>query len=103
MTMKESAQTMKAYRPATGEKPDCGKCEREECFNRGKFQRDRRDFTITSGRCPRLPDTQGEYDPVFYDLADVDAAAIERIVRLLLRRGDSLRDVTEILGVKMPR
>lgn len=82
MTMKESAQ-------------NCGKCEREECFNRGKFQRDRRDFTVTSGRCPRLPDTQGEYDPVFYEVA------VERIVRLLLRRGDSLRDVKEILGVKM--
>lgn len=47
------------YFPAPGEKPDCGRCEREGCWSRGKFQRDNRHFSYTSGRCPRLPDDRG--------------------------------------------
>lgn len=48
------------YFPPLYEKPDCGKCEkRRDCFSYGKYQRDRRDFSYTSGRCPRLPDTRG--------------------------------------------
>lgn len=38
---------------------DCGQCENTECWCRGKYQRSRRDFTHTSGRCPRLPDERG--------------------------------------------
>lgn len=38
---------------------DCSKCEATDCSCRGKYQRSRRDFTHTSGRCPRLPDRRG--------------------------------------------
>ncbi len=39
---------------------DCGKCEiAAGCWCCGKHQRNRRDFTHTSGRCPRLPDERG--------------------------------------------
>lgn len=38
---------------------DCGKCEVQNCWCRGKYQRNRRDMTHTSGRCPRLPDLKG--------------------------------------------
>jgi len=41
---------------------ECHKCERENCHSRGKYQRDRRDFTYTSGRCPRLPDMNGHVE-----------------------------------------
>ena len=48
------------YFPPLYEKPDCAKCEkRKDCWSCGKYQRDRRDFTYTSGRCPRLPDMRG--------------------------------------------
>ena len=51
------------YFPPTYQRPDCGRCEkRKECFSCGKYQRDRRDFTYTSGRCPRLPDYRGFVD-----------------------------------------
>lgn len=99
MITKESAQTLKPDRPPASGKPDCGKCERKECRNRDKYQRDRKDFSVTSGRCPRLPDVQGQYDPYFYDLADEDKAAVERILQILLRRGDSPREVAAALNV----
>lgn len=36
---------------------DCGQCEiAADCRCRYKYQRDRRDFTHTAGRCPHLPD-----------------------------------------------
>ena len=38
---------------------DCAQCEAADCWCRDKFQRNRRDFTHTSGRCPRLPDLRG--------------------------------------------
>lgn len=41
---------------------ECSKCEKEKCVNRGKHQRSRRDFEVTSGRCPRLPDRCGFVD-----------------------------------------
>jgi hypothetical protein len=38
----------------------CGQCEiKDECPSCGKYQRNRREFTFTSGRCPRLPDKRG--------------------------------------------
>ena len=51
------------YFPEEWERPDCGKCGRKDCWSRGKFQRNRRDFTYTSGRCPRLPDNHGRMWP----------------------------------------
>lgn len=51
--------TKQPYFPPKYEKPDCGQCERENCISRDKYQRDRKDFTYTSGRCPRLPDRRG--------------------------------------------
>ena len=61
MMMKEYpnvvAGSASPYFPPLYEKPDCAKCEkRRDCYSYGKYQRDRRDFTYTSGRCPRLPD-----------------------------------------------
>lgn len=47
------------YFPIPHEMPDCTKCEKLDCWSRGKYQRNRRDFTYTSGRCPRLPDRRG--------------------------------------------
>ena len=48
------------YFPPMYQKPDCARCEkRKDCWSCGKYQRDRRDFTYTSGRCPRLPDMRG--------------------------------------------
>ena len=51
------------YFPPTYEKPDCRSCEKQrDCHNCGKYQRDRRDFSVISGRCPRLPDRRGMVD-----------------------------------------
>lgn len=47
------------YFPSVYQKPECFKCEKTDCINRNKYQRDRRDFMCTSGRCPRLPDRRG--------------------------------------------
>ena len=42
---------------------ECGECDMAAvCHSCGKYQRDRRDFTYTSGRCPRLPDRRGFVD-----------------------------------------
>ncbi len=60
------------YKPIPGARPDCDLCDKQDCINRGRFQRDKLHFTVTSGRCPRLPDAQGRYDPDWYDLADGD-------------------------------
>lgn len=39
---------------------ECQKCEiSANCDCYGKYQRNRRDFTYTSGRCPRLADSRG--------------------------------------------
>jgi len=48
-----------AYFPPLYGKVDCTQCEAAHCWCRGKYQRDRLDFTYTSGRCPRLPDKRG--------------------------------------------
>ena len=40
----------------------CWECEKSDCHSRGKFQRNKRDFTVTSGRCPRLPNMLGFVD-----------------------------------------
>ena len=47
------------YFPPLNGTVDCSQCEAVDCWCRGKFQRNRRDFTHTSGRCPRLPDQRG--------------------------------------------
>ena len=47
------------YFPPLSGKVDCSQCEAEDCRSRDKHQRNRRDFTHTSGRCPRLPDLRG--------------------------------------------
>lgn len=54
----------KPYFPNTLDRfPDCGQCERKNCYSRGKYQRGIRSFTYTSGRCPRLPDMSGRMEP----------------------------------------
>lgn len=40
----------------------CGGCDKTDCMSRSKYQRRRRDFTYTSGRCPRLPDSLGRME-----------------------------------------
>ena len=48
------------YFPALYREVDCSKCEiAAKCRNYGKSQRNRRDFSVLSGRCPRLPDKRG--------------------------------------------
>ncbi len=48
------------YFPPLYGKVDCSKCDiKDECLSAGKFQRNKRDFSYTSGRCPRLPDLRG--------------------------------------------
>lgn len=50
----------KPYFPPLSGAVECHKCEKGSgCWCRGKYQRNRRDFTHTSGRCPRLPDRRG--------------------------------------------
>lgn len=53
----------KPYFPEVFERPDCTICERADCHSRYKFQRNRRDFSYLSGRCPRYPDLQGRREP----------------------------------------
>lgn len=103
MTTNESAQFLKLYRPSAGRKPDCGECEKEDCMNRDRFQRNRRDLSVAAGRCPRLPDEYGEHDPDYYDLAEEDNAALEQIARILLRRRDSPQDIAEALNITEPK
>ena len=51
------------YFPPLYGMPECEKCERKRtCFSRDKFQRNFRDFSYTSGRCPRLPDKSGRVE-----------------------------------------
>lgn len=38
---------------------DCGRCEAQNCWCRDLYQRNRRDMSHSSGRCPRLPDLCG--------------------------------------------
>lgn len=51
------------YFPRLYSKIECDQCDiASTCPSCGKHQRDRRDFTFTSGRCPRLPDETGFVD-----------------------------------------
>jgi len=59
---------MRPYKPDPGAGPICELCEKQDCINRYKFQRGNRRFSVASGRCPRLPDARGRYDPDWYDL-----------------------------------
>ena len=47
------------YFPPLNGPVDCTQCEAENCRCHGRHQRNRRDLSYTSGRCPRLPDLQG--------------------------------------------
>lgn len=49
----------KPYFPPLDGNVDCSRCENQSCMNRDKPQRGLRNFTYTSGRCPRLPDYRG--------------------------------------------
>lgn len=50
----------KPYFPPLYGSVECGKCEiQTTCWCYGKYQRSKRNFTHTSGRCPRLPDQCG--------------------------------------------
>ena len=52
--------SQKPYFPPLYGNVECEKCEiKTTCWCCGKYQRNRRDFTHTSGRCPRLPDRRG--------------------------------------------
>lgn len=51
------------YFPPLHGRIECEKCDiASTCPSCGKYQRDRRDVTFTSGRCPRLPDKKGFVD-----------------------------------------
>lgn len=51
------------YFPSLNGPVDCTQCEAENCQCRGKHQRNRRDLSFASGRCPRLPDLRGFVEP----------------------------------------
>lgn len=77
------------YFPDIGSQPDCRYCDKGSCPNREKFQRGRRDFSVTSGRCPRLPDDRGFVDPDescdyanTFDLVNAERSGEKIIVRL---------------------
>ena len=55
-------QNSSPYFPPLSGKVECGQCKDTECRCLGKHQRSRRDFTHTSGRCPRLPDQRSFVD-----------------------------------------
>lgn len=58
-----SAMDNQHYFPPLYGGVECGECDMASaCHSRYKYQRDRRDFTYTSGRCPRLPDRRGFVD-----------------------------------------
>lgn len=50
------------YFPTPGGEVKCRECDRQGCMARDRFQRNRQDFTVTSGRCPRLPNYRGFVD-----------------------------------------
>lgn len=50
---------VKPYFPRIYGSVECHKCDKITCPCREKGQRDKREFTVTSGRCPRLPDMRG--------------------------------------------
>ena len=55
-------QNSSPYFPPLSGKVECGQCKDTECRCLGKHQRSRRDFTHTTGRCPRLPDQRSFVD-----------------------------------------
>lgn len=86
------------FPPLYGE-VDCGKCEiASECRCRYKYQRNRRDFPYTSGRCPRLSDRRG-----FVDKSQQDLYA-KTFPLVHAERGEDALDLTlTIPGVKRAR
>jgi len=61
--MKEELKPV--YFPAFySDKVECWKCEKKDnCSSYGKSQATKRDFEVTSGRCPKIPNTRGFVDP----------------------------------------
>lgn len=57
----------KIYFPPINGECRCEECELVSCHSRGKAQRTRREFTYTSGRCPRLPDISGRVEAEWMD------------------------------------
>ena len=70
----------------------CDLCEKEDCHSREKYQRSKRDFSVLSGRCPRLPDLSGNVDP-----ADEEAHYKEFPILIVDRRGADTK-----LSIKIP-
>lgn len=86
------------FPPLYGE-VDCGKCEiASECRCCNKYQRNRRDFMSSSGRCPRLPDYQGHVDKSQRELYARTFPLIHA------ERGEESLDMTlTVPGMKRPR
>lgn len=59
---RQHENTSTLYFPPLYGNVECQKCDKNHCDSRGKYQRNRRDFEVTSGRCPRLPDKRGFVD-----------------------------------------
>lgn len=87
------------YFPSLYPKPECFKCEKLDCMSRNKYQRDRLDFSYTSGRCPRLPDRRGFVEKSEQELY----AATYPLVHAELGEGDTLYLTLTIPGVKRKR
>ena len=87
------------YFPSLYPKPECCKCEKSDCMSRNKYQRDRLDFTYTSGRCPRLPDRRGFVEKSERKLYEASFP----LVHAELGEGDTLYLTLTIPGVKRSR
>ena len=78
---------------------ECQKCDlQESCHSCGCYQRNRRDFTGTSRRCPRLPDWRGFVAEEQWELY---AAAFPLV--FARRDGDALRLTLRLPGEKRER
>ena len=62
--MKAVTKEKEIYFPAFhAEQVKCWECEKKDnCSSSGKHQATRRDFEVTSGRCPKIPDRRGFVD-----------------------------------------
>jgi hypothetical protein len=89
-SMNNAAQgSLRPYFPPIDGEVECDKCEmsNDVCHSRGKYQRKRRDFSVTSGRCPRLPDMRGYVHEAEYE----KYRDVFPLIHAAVGNGDALR------------
>lgn len=82
---------------------NCTECEKQGCPSRGKFQRNRRDLSYTSGRCPRLPDMRGFVEPDEQELYTAAFPLLRASLRTDERHGKRLCLIMSFPGTKRTR